>query len=136
MKFSAAGMVIAATLTFATYAHAQMGTGWMLDKAVSPAQIECDGSLRPGLRVTVCTASLRRSTSEHAVDILTVRASGYEGLEQYDKAIQDYDRILAIDPGNEFATRSRCKDNAYLNGLGDSAGVQCGDVKNTKTSNQ
>ena len=73
------------------------------------ANEDCDQHQDWGLRVSGCTEAILAGTwpKGDLAGAYYRRAEAYRGLEKYEKAIADYDRVLRLDPSDSVAYRSR-----------------------------
>jgi tetratricopeptide (TPR) repeat protein len=78
---------------------------------VSPAAADdgetCSGSLRSDVAIAACTRAIASGqyTSQSAATLYTSRGIAYLGTGQLDRAIQDFDQAMRLDP--QFARGDR-----------------------------
>jgi tetratricopeptide (TPR) repeat protein len=58
-----------------------------------------------------------RSASSHEVEALAERGDAHERAGLYDRAAEDYSRLIVIEPNNAKAWNNRCWDRAVLGRL-------------------
>jgi tetratricopeptide (TPR) repeat protein len=100
------GLIAACTAIYPPPANA---TAWgMVDKAGPFRNVRCSVEDPPEKRAELCTSILEHVSPDDRANALTIRASAYESLGEFDKAIRDYDEIVGLRPMEASAFDGRC----------------------------
>jgi tetratricopeptide (TPR) repeat protein len=106
MRYRALQFVFAVALTGLGFSQAAMALG---DNCTGLPGIDWD------IQIGDCTAALQsgKYNNENLAILLTNRGNAYRNKEQYDRAIQDYNQAIKLNPKDSFPFNNR--GNAYFN---------------------